>query len=267
VAMNAAPELSVPARAGAEVVWHDLECGSYTADLPLWRELAGHARTRGADGRVLEIGAGSGRVSLDLARRGHAITALDLDGELLDALRARAARIDAAQIDAVCADARTFALARRDFALCIVAMQTLQLLGGAAGRRQLLARARSHLAPGGVLACAIVTELDGFDTAAGDPEPPPDLARRGGRLYVSRATRVRVSARSVLIERARGVLEDRQDARAMPRAWARHVERLDRVSVERLQREGAAAGLTAVHARAIPATSEHAGSVAVIFRA
>ncbi len=34
---------SVSAR---EVVWHELECGSYRADLPLWRELAdGAARS------------------------------------------------------------------------------------------------------------------------------------------------------------------------------------------------------------------------------
>ena len=27
-------------RAGVTVIWHDLECGGYVADLPLWRELA-----------------------------------------------------------------------------------------------------------------------------------------------------------------------------------------------------------------------------------
>ena len=30
------------------VIWHDLECGSYRADLPLWRELAGDAAPRRA---------------------------------------------------------------------------------------------------------------------------------------------------------------------------------------------------------------------------
>ena len=37
------------------VVWHDLECGGYDADLPLWRELAADA-----DGPVLDLGAGTG---------------------------------------------------------------------------------------------------------------------------------------------------------------------------------------------------------------
>ena len=64
------------------VIWHDLECGYYELDLPLWRELADGAR-----GPVLDIGAGTGRVALDLARRGHEVVALDRDAELLAALR------------------------------------------------------------------------------------------------------------------------------------------------------------------------------------
>ena len=67
------------------VAWHDVECGGYRADLPLWRELA-----RAEAGPVLDVGAGTGRVALDLARAGHSVTALDREPELLDALvRAR----------------------------------------------------------------------------------------------------------------------------------------------------------------------------------
>ncbi len=32
------------------VIWHDLECGSYAADLPLWRELASSAAAGRRDG-------------------------------------------------------------------------------------------------------------------------------------------------------------------------------------------------------------------------
>ena len=63
----------------SEVIWHDLECGWYRADLPLWRELAAQH-----PGPVLEIGAGSGRVALELARAGHAVTALERERVLLD---------------------------------------------------------------------------------------------------------------------------------------------------------------------------------------
>ena len=54
------------------VAWHDVECGGYRADLPLWLELAA-----AAGGPVLDVGAGTGRVALELARAGHDVTALD----------------------------------------------------------------------------------------------------------------------------------------------------------------------------------------------
>ena len=55
----------------SEVVWHELECGSYRADLPLWRELADQMASSEGSARVLDVGAGTGRVALELARAGH----------------------------------------------------------------------------------------------------------------------------------------------------------------------------------------------------
>ena len=48
------------------VAWHEVENGSYDADLFLWRQLADTA-----NGPVLDLGAGTGRVAADLAARGH----------------------------------------------------------------------------------------------------------------------------------------------------------------------------------------------------
>ena len=104
-----------------DVLWHDLECGGYDLDLPLWRELADREGSP-----VLDVGAGTGRVALDLARRGHEVVAVDRDPVLLDALADRGAGL---AVSVVAADARAFDLGRR-FPLVIVPMQTLQLLGG-----------------------------------------------------------------------------------------------------------------------------------------
>ena len=168
----------------ASVIWHELECGSYTEDLTLWRDLA-----RASGDPVLDVGAGTGRVTLELARQGHAVTALDLDGELLAQL---AAAGDGLDVSTVVADARDFAL-ETTFALCIVPMQTIQLLGGARERQAFLACAGRHLRPGGMLAIAIADELEPFDADADAfvVAPLPDVCERDGVVYSSRPTAIR----------------------------------------------------------------------------
>jgi SAM-dependent methyltransferase len=243
--------------APASVVWHDLECGAYRADLPLWRELAGGVEE---GGRILDVGAGAGRVTLALARRGHRITALDLDADLLEALRLRSGE-PAPRI--VHADARTFHLPTRDFALCIVPMQTLQLLGGAAGRATFLARARAHLRPGALLACAIVTDLEAFDCTDTDDGPAAERTTIAGTSYSSRAVRVAIGRHRIRIERERSI-----EPASGPRQGAElDVIELDRVSVATLEREGRDAGLTPAGVRWVPTTDEHVGSEVVLLRA
>jgi SAM-dependent methyltransferase len=246
------------------VIWHELECGAYRADMPLWRELAHDAHEQTQTDAILDIGAGSGRVSLELARAGAAVTALDIDPALLGALERRAGSM---AIRTVCADARDFALERRDFALCLVPMQTIQLLGGSERRIAFLRRARAHLRPGGLLACAIVTELEPFDCTVAGPGPSPESARIDGVLYQSRAVRVRLTRQLVVIERERSILPAEQREPAREPTWERNVVELDRLSAARLRREGDAAGLQSAGTRTIAATEEHVGSLVVMFRA
>jgi SAM-dependent methyltransferase len=245
----------------ANVVWHDLECGGYRADLPLWRELAGRSQTAPRPGPILDVGAGAGRVALDLAAAGHRVTALDLDPLLLAALRERAAGTD---VETVCADARSFELDRRDFALCLVPMQTIQLLGGPAGRGAFLCHARAHLRPGGVLACAIVAHFEEFDYAEGEGGPAAETVRLDGVLYVSRAIRVSVSAASALIERERRILGPPDGEASATPTIERNAIELDRVGAAELEREAAEVGLRPAPARHLAATDDHVASIVVM---
>ncbi len=247
-----------------DVIWHDLECGSYRADLRLWRELAG----REGD-PVLDVGAGAGRVTLDLAQAGHRVMALDLDPDLLGALQGRAGDLP---VETVCVDARSFDLERHDFALCLVPMQTLQLLSDASERAAFLRCALAHLRPGGLLACAIVAELEPFDVADGSPGPTPETSQVGESLYVSQATSVRALPERIVIERSRRIVpsdtRDPNDECSADRpAIERNIIELARISAFELEREGSEVGFHPERALAIKSTDEHVGSVVVMLRA
>ncbi len=232
------------------VVWHDLECGGYGADLPVWRRLAA-----GAAGPILDVGAGTGRVTLELARGGHDVTALDCDADLLAELARRAAGLS---VTTVCADARSFALDRR-FELVLVPMQTVQLLGGTAGRAMFLARARAHLTPGGRVAIAIAEGLEPFAVAAGAIGPLPDVCERDGVVYSSLPTAVRADGDGFWLEREREtVTADGEHHRQPDRI------RLDAVTAEVLEHEAATAGLRAGPREEIAPTDDHVGSRVVI---
>jgi SAM-dependent methyltransferase len=243
------------------VLWHEVECGAYRADLALWRELADDAG-EGSAARILEIGAGTGRVALDLARAGHCLTALDIDPELLGALRERAG---SARLETVCDDARTFTLQAGGFDLCIAPMQTVQLLDGSDERRAFLRRAREHMRPGGVVACAIVGALQPFNCDAGDAGPAPDLAHLDGEVYASRVVRVLTTKAGIVIERERTIRT--ASTTGGPRSTERDAVELALVSPLQLEREGARAGLTPLPRRSVPATHEHVGSAVVMLRA
>jgi SAM-dependent methyltransferase len=245
-----------PGREGpppAAVVWHDAECGGYDADLPLWRELAA-----AADGPVLEVGAGTGRVALDLARRGHDVTALDRDPVLLAELDRQAGDLP---VRTAAADARELDLGPDRFALILVPMQTVQLFGGADGRSPFLRRAHAHLRVGGLLAAALTGPLDTFDAAGSEPLPLPDVAQHAGWAYFSQPVAVRTDGEGTVIERVRQTVSP-----AGERREERDEIRLHALDAGTLAAEAATHGFSALAPRAIPATTEHVGSTVALLR-
>ena len=228
----------------AKVIWHDVECGRYTADLPLWHELA-----RSAGGRVLDVGAGTGRVALELARAGHDVTALDLDPDLLAALRERAGAL---AVETVVADAAEFDAGEGAFGLVAVPMQTIQLLPDRAG---FFRSARRAVAPGGLVALAIAADLEPFE---GAELPPPDAAEHDGTRFLSQPTAVRAIAGGTRIERLRHTIP--------PGTTEEDVIVLTNVTADQLAAEGETAGLTPQPPRTIAATAEHVGSEVVVLR-
>jgi SAM-dependent methyltransferase len=233
----------------AVVIWHDVECGSYAEDVALWRDLAA-----AADGPVLDVGAGTGRIALDLAAQGIEVVALDSDPELLEALDARAAAAGVT-VQTVAADARDFDLGEDRFGLIAVPMQTLQLLGGADGRAAFLRSAQRALKPGGVIAAALADALEAFD-AETDGLPDPDTAEVDGVRYVSLPLAIVDEGDQAAIHRLRqaGGVETHD------------VIRLARVGPGELAEEAAALGLTAEEALRIPATAVYVGSTVVVLR-
>ncbi|MGC1851803.1 MAG: class I SAM-dependent methyltransferase [Solirubrobacterales bacterium] len=238
--------MTAPAR-DASVVWHDAECGSYTADLPLWEELA-----KGADGAILDLGCGTGRVAIHLARRGHGVTGLDVDPLLVATFIERARELPAR---AVVGDARDFSLGA-EFGLVMAPMQLLQLFSDPQERRCCLDCVAVHLVGGGLAAFAIVESMP---AAVDGPPLLPDTREVEGWVYSSLPVDALVDDGMIRVRRLRqtvsptGELEEEL-----------HEVGLRELEAAVLESEARQAGLRPAGRRAIPPTAEHVGSTVVL---
>jgi SAM-dependent methyltransferase len=235
------------------VTWHDAECGGYGSDLPFWERLAAEHGTP-----ILDLGAGTGRVSLHLAARGFDVVAVEREPQLAEALGLRAAeRTPSGNVEVVVADVREMELERR-FPLIIGPMQLMHMLGGAASRRRALGAIARHLAPGGVFATTVLAEPL---PPSGRSEPLPDVRDVDGWIHSSLPLEVVVDDDSLSIVRLRQIVDPAGDL----------TEEVDTLSVDRLQpglleRDLGSAGLEVVATEEIPETDEHVGSVALLIK-
>ena len=233
-------------------IWHDIENGPYREDLALWHTLA----MRHGD-PVLDIGCGTGRVALDLARGGFSVIALDNDAALVGALMERTGDLP---IQALVADARDFSVDRQ-VPLAIVPMQTVQLLGGRDQRARMFACLRAALATGGVAGFAIA-DARTATTSPDDLLPAPDMREVDGVVYASRPVAVVDEGDAVSIHRSREIVDNE----------GRYSETSDRIvldvlDADTLEADGEAAGFTVLPRESVAHTGEYISSTVVMLGA
>jgi SAM-dependent methyltransferase len=228
-------------------IWHDVECGSYAADLPLWGELAERC-----GGPVLELGCGTGRVVLHLARRGHEVIGLDVDPELLAALASRGAELPATTLEA---NARAFDLAS-PASLVLAPTHLLQLLADSAERAECLRCVAAALRPGGLLAAAIIEAMPEPD---GAPPPLPDVREVDGWVYSSLAVEAAIGPGEIVVRRLRQTVSPEGSLSEEP-----NEVRIATFTADALESEAAPHGLVPAGRHEIAATELHVGSLVVL---
>ena len=123
--------------------------GTFRGDVEWYRRKAVES-----GGPVLELGAGTGRITIPIAEAGIRVTALDRDSGMLVSLRGKAAALPAdaaARISVQQGDMRSFALGAQ-FALVIIPFRAFLHNITREDQIATLRCAHSHLRPGGELA-------------------------------------------------------------------------------------------------------------------
>jgi SAM-dependent methyltransferase len=128
-------------------------------DVAFWRRLAA-----AADGPVLELGCGTGRIAIPIAKAGIALTAVDRSLPMLDRARRRAARGAAGRhLRLVRADIRQLPFRDRRFALVMAPYGILQSLVRERDLAAALQSVHRALARGGRFGIDLVPDLPRWD--------------------------------------------------------------------------------------------------------
>lgn len=113
-----------------------------------------------AQGSILEIGAATGRYTLELARRGYTLTAVDFSAALIEVCRKRLADEGLAkQVRLVVADARDLSAVTENQFDAVLLMGPLYHLIIEADRKLTLQQAYDRLREGGILFSAFISRF------------------------------------------------------------------------------------------------------------
>jgi SAM-dependent methyltransferase len=235
------------------LIWHEVECGGYSADLPLWEELAGQT-----DKPIMELGCGAGRVTLHLAEKtGLLVIGFDNDRKLVEAIWERGHGTTA---DAEQQDVRAFEPMATKFSLVIAPMQLIQLLSDSQERLSCLSCVVKSMLPGARAAFAIVEAMPELPPPGTTAPPLPDVREIEGWIYSSLPLEPVALPGAILLRRLRQTV----DPDGKMSEELNEIE-LAMLSAETLEDEGRAAGLRPRGRRQIPATEAHVGSTVVLF--
>jgi SAM-dependent methyltransferase len=234
------------------LIWHEVECGGYTADLALWEELADQT-----DKPIMELGCGAGRVTLHLARReATLVIGVDWDADLVAAIWERSGKLAG---DAEIGDVRDFDFATK-FSLVIAPMQLIQLLESSRDRIACLSSAVDNMLPGGRAAFAIVEQMPDLPPPGASAPPLPDVRQIEGWIYSSLPLEPVSLPDAIVLRRLRQTV----DPDGNMSEELNEIE-LAMLTAETLEEEGRAAGLRPTGRREIPSTEAHVGSTVVLF--
>ena len=218
---------------------YDLDLQDDPGDLDLYLALADRA-----DGPILELAAGSGRLAVPLAAAGYRVTAVDRDPAMLDRARARAAAagvpperlefVEADLVDLQLPDAGRYAFA-------FIALNSIMLLASREAQRAAFRTLATHLSPGGLAAVDAwlpdAEDLGRFDGRVMlewprmDPETGAVVTKVGSAQHDAATNTVELSA----------IYEEGRQGEP-PRRWVRH-DRLRLVSADELAAFADEAGL------------------------
>ncbi len=146
----------MPAGYDALAPWYDLLHARLVEDIPLILAVADQI-----GGPILELGCGTGRLLLPLARAGRQVTGVDNSAEMLTIAQSKLALEPAAvsqRVALISADMTTLSLSPDSFALAIVGYNTIMHVPGAR-LPDLLGRLARCLHPGGHLLLDIANPL------------------------------------------------------------------------------------------------------------